>query len=382
MDFTIYFCNDGTLRAKFSDNKPLIPVKFLQENGANQNNDLKFWSRWWESNVYFEEGLTVGKFLFCLEPWAQFWTDITGKNVAEYIKEARRPFLLKKDNPDDPPLDWVGLFYHTEASPSTEYDKTDDDLFEKDINAWFQSKKDMRLTGEWEIYSSYKLSGFRKGVEEQYSIDYTPMNELANLPMILSNKQWLYFSNWSMERVLGKTKGDIFKKDAFGVCSLPKAKMKFLLGEKHHRMRDVVEGFFWWMYSTPARRQDFVDQLMDAKYDIDAMRDNHDVVVVDEKSNVVNLFDKNEEAEKEDSSDERKLQVKVVPGAFDSLISAYEQDSEYWEDMLKLANKQEKVVLKIGKTQEAKAPETRLFGYIVPEDDLKANPQPTEFKKV
>lgn len=31
MDFQIYFCVDGILRAKFSEEQPLIPIKFLQE---------------------------------------------------------------------------------------------------------------------------------------------------------------------------------------------------------------------------------------------------------------------------------------------------------------------------------------------------------------
>ena len=120
MAFQLYFCTDGILRAKLSDNKPMIPVKFLQESGENPDNDFRFWVRWWESNVHFESGLTVGKFLACLEPWGEFWSDFTGKNVVEYIKESRRPIVVKNKENDEEPLSWVGLSYYTEISPETE----------------------------------------------------------------------------------------------------------------------------------------------------------------------------------------------------------------------------------------------------------------------
>ena len=122
MDFDIYFCKDGILRAKYSDKYPMIPLNFIQQNLKQK--DLSFWSRWWESNVYFEDGLTVGKFLICLEPWAEFWGDMTLKNVSAYIAEVRKPYDISKEK--EKPLSWIGISYYTELDTSVEYKKDDD----------------------------------------------------------------------------------------------------------------------------------------------------------------------------------------------------------------------------------------------------------------
>lgn len=379
MDFKIYFCADGVLRAQFSEKKPMIPVKFLQDNSVFKDNDFKFWTRWWESNVYFEEGLTVSKFLFCLEPWSDFWSTITGKHVDEYIKEARRPISVKSNDEDDSSLDWVGLFYYTEVEADTEYEKNkeEDELMDRDLNAWFNSPKNVRLSGSWNMHSAYKLTGFSKGIEEQYSVDYTPMNKLANVPFILSDKQWLYFNDWQYKRVLGENKS-ILNEDSFGICEVGgEHKMKFLIGERHHSMREVVEGFFWWMYATPARREDFVSQLKETKDEIDEMRAEEEKV----KDNVIPLFGKDDSTEEfSESTEEKKLKVNVAPGAFDSMINSFNRDKEYWSEMLDLAAKNNNVVLKIGNTQLNKEPENRVFSYIVKPEDAKANPIPTEYK--
>lgn len=380
MDFKLYFCTDGILRAQFSEKQPMIPLKFLQEKSPFKDNDLRFWTRWWESNTYFEEGLTVNKFLFCLEPWAGFWTDITHKDIQLYVQEARKPCIVKDTEKD--PLDWIELSYHTEVEPETEYQRDDDNLFERDLNAWFNSPKEMRLTGQWNIHSAYKLTGYKIGQVEQYGVDHCPINEIGNLPLVLSNKQIVYFTSWSAARVLGKAKADIFKKDAFGVSSIPH--MKFVKGEKHHNIRDVVEGFFWWFSSTPAKRDAFMEELMSIKDDIDA--DISEQEAQEETNNVVALFpnehnDSESENPKQEDSGEKKMKIKVADGAFSSIISRYERDKDYWEDMLEAA-KEGEVILKIGQTISQASLENRIFSHILKEDDAKENPQPSEYKKI
>ena len=44
MDYTLWFCKDGILRAKLKDSSEMISVKFLQEQ-KNQN-DMNFWFGW------------------------------------------------------------------------------------------------------------------------------------------------------------------------------------------------------------------------------------------------------------------------------------------------------------------------------------------------
>ncbi len=384
MDFDLYFCADGILRAKLGNDKPMIPVKFLQDNGVNKENDFRFWARWWESTAYFESGLTVSKFLSCLEPWGEFWSDFTGKDVIAYIKESRRPIAIIDKEEDEKPLDWVCISYYTDASPVSEYsDKEDLEDMLEDINEWFNKPKNTRLTGQWDIHSSYKVTGFVKDQEEQYSIDYSPLNKLANLPIILNNKHVFTFCNWKLSQILGNDKEHFFQENAFGLCSMSEGFTKFIIGEKSHTMRDIVEGFFWWFHSNPTRRNEFVESILERKDEIneaiEASLEDEDME--DKPSNVVSLFANDNEnviAPKENDSKVRK--VSIANNAFSPLIMSMERDKSYWEEMLEKAYKDKNVILKIGQIEEAKALEKRVFSHIIKDENDPANPKPSEYK--
>jgi len=364
MNFQLYFCADGILRAKFSDDKPMIPVKFIYDNSDFAENDFKFWTRWWKYNVYFEEGLTVGKFLSCLEPWAEFWGDITGKDVREYIKEACHPVIIKKSTSDKLSLDWVGLFYYNKIEAEIEYFDEDDNFFEKDINEWINKPQNARLTGKWNIYSGYNLSGFINGKKEEYCIDHTPMNKLYNIPFILSDKQILYFNNLQFVNDNFNIKTDhVLDKNAFGVCEINN--IRFVVGKKYHTMRNVIEGFFFGMHQTPSHRQDFLRQL----------KNINDEIKQTEKD--LNKNDRNTEI----TNNKKSIKINITPNAFNPIITKIERDAEYWEHMLKLA-RYDNVVLRIGKINLAKEPENRFLNYIIDHNDKLANPQPSDYKLI
>lgn len=325
MNFRIYFCADGILRASFSKEKPMIPLKFLQENGSQKDNDLRFWVKWWESYVVFEEGLTVGKFLQCLEPWSEFWQDITGKDVGAYAKEARTPLSVEDTSEG---LDWVSLSYNTEVCPNVDYHEDSEAKADESFEDWLNAPMKKRLTGMWDIHSSYKLSGFTKGENEQYCIDYSPMNRLANLPFVLSQKHVLHISQFKLKRYFKNTNDAIFKDDAFGICSLHEGKTQYLVGEREHRMREVVEGFFWWLPGNPTKRKNFIDRVLSQKDEIVDILEN----TPKKEDNVVNIFkedvSKQEIDEVENETTETKLKVKVSDGAFSGIIAAHDADEE------------------------------------------------------
>lgn len=428
MEFTIYFCADGILRAKFSDNKPMIPLKFLQEQ--NGKSDFQFWVAWWKNEVFFEEGLTVGKFLICLEPWTEFWSDMTNTNLKAYFSELRKPLIVNNQNNDpdidDRIFDWVNIVYRSELEPTTEYLKEDEEI--EDIQEWFNSPKTKRLTGKWRLQSSYVINGFHNGEAEHYSIDYTPMNELANVPIYLAKDHQIYLTDYDLKNILG-SKQYLFKKDAFGVNTVTqkgfknkKYQIKFLLEEKSHNLRDVLEGFFHWMYKEPATRDDFIESLKNIKDSLNEdfetssfEEDSLDNIVTDLKefkdslndseeesfketmgdfvnkleeapqdmNNVISLHGKNLSAEKENNEESAdKLEIKVAPGAFSPLVEAFERDNDYWEAMISNASKDANVVLKIGKVQIAEQPENRIFNMIIDPNDTKANPIPSEYKTI
>lgn len=370
MDFDIHFCSDGILRAKLSNDKPMIPVKFLQDNGVSKNNDFRFWARWWESNIYFESGLTIGKFLSCLEPWGDFWSDLTGKDVVAYIKESRIPIVLKKEE-NERQLSWISLAYHTDLSPISEYsdqNKNSENIL-GNINEWMNKAINTRLTGEWEVYSSYKISGFYEGREEQYSIYYSPMNKLANVLIVLNDKQLIYFSNWKLNQILGNGKNHFFKDDAFGLCSLKDGFIQFIVGQKHHTMRNIVEGFFNCFPSNPIRRE----ELQSRTRELSNINENKIEEVI--KSNIIDLFTK----EKQNIVNDKNQKINI-DNPLNPIIFSIKNDEEYWEEMLKKSYKQNNVILKIGKIEEAKAPEKRIYGYLIKNDDDPANPKPSSYK--
>lgn len=107
-----------------------------------------------------------------------------------------------------------------------------------------------------------------------------------------------------------------------------------------------------------------------------------------EESNVINLF--GQDNQKEDDRDvvetieqdgqPKKLKVKVASNAFSPILETISSDNKYWEAMIDLASKENGVVLKIGKIEEATEPEKRVFGHIIKGDDDPANPKPSEYK--
>lgn len=397
MQFTIYFCADGILRAKFSDNKPMIPLKFLQNESGKD--DFQFWVCWWKNPVLFEDGLTFGKFLICLEPWSQFWSDMTDINLKSYFTELRKPLIVNNNhNPeiDNRQFDWVNIVYRSELEPTTEYLKEEQEI--EDLQEWFNSPKTQRLTGKWSLQSSYVINGFHIGEAEHYSINYTPLNELANVPLYLAKDHQITISDFDLKRILG-SKAEFFKKNTFGVNTVvskgfknKKYEIKFLIEEKRHTLREMIEGFFHWMYREPATRDDFIETLKEIKDNLtlepDVLSQSSDIETTQDNfehtSNVIAINSKNISSENNhelsQDIDNAGLEIKVAPGAFSPLVESLERDNDYWEEMISNAAKDPNVILKIGQVTLAEQPENRIFNLIIDPNDPKANPQPSEYK--
>lgn len=376
MEFEIIFCTDGILRIKFG-NKPMIPAKFIHDSNPNYGSDLGFWTRFWEDYTYFEEGLTVRQFLSCLEPWSEFFADLTHKNIQAFIDESKKPALIRDD--DEHPLTWVSLSYITEVELKLEYEPDED---RGNFADWFNKEHNAKLTGDWEIHGSYKLTGYSEGYEEQYGIDHSPMTDLANLPLILDPKQILVVSDFSAKRILGKDY-QMFKDDSFGIRTLAHGsgyKTTYLQGTRYHRFREVIEGFFWWFPYDPISREEFNESLKMSVDEIKEMEEFEEPET-NESSNVVPLFKEANDVIEDDNSnndsDDKKIKkVVVAPGAFDSLIRQADKKTVFWEELLE-KSKSNDVVLKIGELKKSEAPENRIFSFIAPTDDIS-----TPYKKI
>lgn len=346
-DFTIYFCADGVLRMRFGE-AALLPMSYIQKQ--REENDLKFFSKIWDYNTEFEKGLTIGKFLECLSPWTDFWSDLTGTDVEAYIKESRKPTLVKDS---DDKLDWAGLFFSTEINNKIEYKDLTDNIFDF-------ANQEVALTGNWDITSSYHLTGFKLGEENQYGIDSCPLNEIVNLPFYLSDNQNIYVFNYNVSDFFeGK---ELLNSNAFGVRVATSENGKpihYIKGDKYHGLRDIVEGFFYWFSYSPIERENIAQEIQSAISQID---------------NSIEKSDEEKEVDTEKDSD-KPLKIVVAPNAFDGLVESMNRKDDYWKKMIS-NSKKEKVIPRIGKVEKGHLPEQRVYSIIVNEEDLQ-----TDFKK-
>lgn len=373
MNFTLVFCKDGVLRVTCGNSKMPLPLKFLQnEHQTNKDNDLAFLARWWEDDVIFEEGTTVGSFLRCLEPWQKFWQDFIGKDIPAYIAESRRPVLVKSDTDpdvDNRPLDWVKLYYVTEFSADIHFEERKKG---ETFGQWMNANKKVQFNGYWDVDGHYTLSGYHKGEVEQYGVDHCSMSELANVPFVLGSDHIVHVTDYYCKKYLGKNKS-LFNHKAFGLRKLDERKrhqFDYILSKKRHNLKSVVDAFFWWFAATPVSRDAFTESLRDSVKELDdALAEEKKVLEnskhTDEKSS------EKEVVQEDDTGVKGQLKVRVAPGAFDGLTAQMEKEKDYWtEHVDKYKASTGKGVVRIGSIKKATDLENRVFSSIVEKADL------------
>jgi hypothetical protein len=339
----LIFCNDGVLRVRYNDELPLVDLKSFQD--LSGDDDLNFITGWWEENVVFEEGLTIAKFLMCLEPWAKLWSIITKKDIAAYIKESRKPTIVKETDKK-----WYAVIgYFTDVEPELQHSTSASDFtsFEDFLN----NRTPPTLKPKWNFHGHYKLNGHVQGEVEHYSLDYSPMNEMANYPLYLSPNHMVNVSKFYVEKYGDAETVDLFNYDGLGMRSVTHEDRThhYIIGDKSHNLRDVVEAFFWWLPHSPTSRDAFNAKL---KEDLDRL--DIDVSKVVEKT----------------VDDETEIKIVVADGAFDGLTSQWEAEKKYFLDGLEQAKKAKICKLRVGGAKEGKVPEKRVSLWLVDDEDL------------
>ncbi len=364
MLFNIYFCVDGVLRATPLDSKGvLIPLTFIQQN--ENKSDLAFWGQWWHSSVIFEKGLTVAQFLRCIAPWAHFWGELTQTDISAYISEMRKPHLVSHLDESEDKIDWINLSVMTTLKPEISYAPDDSILAHSfKVNEWLNAKKQTQLTGEWHIDSVYALTGYVIGKEEHYAVDYMPMNKLANLPLVLDDKQYIVIDDHYLKAILSDEQL-LLKETAFSVCKMEDC-LTYLVSKKRHSMRDVMDGFFENLSQTPVLRDELTATLKES------------LSAIDYADTLAENSTESDETNKE--SNEGHSCVKVMPGVFDSLIEDEINFNRYWNKLKTMASKDKTAVLRINSPLKGVAPEKRIYKYIMDEKENNTLPMPSDYK--
>lgn len=327
MNFTLVFCADGVLRARLSKDQPMIALNFLQKQ-EQVIEDWKWWAKWWEAKTVFEKGLTVANFLKALEPWKEYWDVAIGKSVSSYIQESRKPLLTGSKKT----LDYVSIFYGTYVSEEIDFEDNRDES--QSIEQFFEEKMRYCFTG-WNTDAYYHMSGYIKGDENSYDVTFMMLNELANVEIYLDNKQYLSVSDTLMKKSLPHQR--LLSKKAFAIRQCHD--YYFIESSKEHRLRDVVEAFFWWMPKNAKMREEILE-----------------IIGVDDEHS--------ESIENEGDKNAQISGIVIEPDCFSMINQHYENDQQYWQFMLSQYY-QEKEMVRIGEVKPAILPEQRYGNTII-----------------
>jgi hypothetical protein len=385
IDGQIIFCADGILRIYFGS--PLLAVKDVQDHEAalyekNKNektnkqgfSDYKFWSKWWHSEVVFEKGLTLGKFLQCLEPWGDFFADLTGKDVPGYINESKK--LILKDNQYENA--YIALFAETEFSADKSYPEDDlsdsENAHENFLNMLNHGKKSF-YNGNWTWWSKYMLTLYYQGESDHYSVSTSPLNKFAHLPLYLDNNQYMY--EFDALRSSVDKQSVLINESVHGVQKAYSHRSDepicFLMGKKTHTTREVIEGFFNFFATNPQTR-DYRNDEMQAI--VDNYEENQDSSTLPQKeenhnkTNVSLVLIKDGEPTPElpvnhTNTTTEDSEVVFNENAYDDLFNFWDQQIFYWQDVIDSIAKKPQVILKLNYNQPEARPELRMFGLIV-----------------
>lgn len=347
MKFHMVFCADGVLRAQYN-NHPLIPMDFLQRNSIFHHNDFSFWTKWWDKNIIFEEGLTIATFLCALEPWASFWSTLLSKDIKSYIKESKKPTLI--DDIDNR-MSWISLGYNIELSPQVNYDTKN---INHNVLEWLKQKT--RFTGKWDISECYQLTGYIKDTNEHYFIHHLPFNTMANVPLVLLPNQMLYvLGSFKINESIGQ-EHSLFNSNALGLKKVQvgqycKSTQEYIEGSKSHNLREIIEGFFSNFLASPAVR-DQTNQIINNAINKSFSITQEETIEID---NVISLATGKPKKLKEDDFASTNY-MENLPN---------NKSEDYWQQMLQLAKKDNEVYIKIGKVNSASPIEDRVLGKLI-----------------
>ncbi|WP_350313967.1 hypothetical protein OHJ28_17835 [Dickeya fangzhongdai] len=344
MEGKLIFCSDAILRFRSDyDDTTALPLLSLQNTLSKGAVDTFFLLRFFRHEVIIEKGTTLANIFFAIEPWADLLAAYLDRNVRAYIDEVRKPSKSTTWN-----LDWIEIDRRTGIYRSYEYREQ---MEGEELTAYFNRER--IPTKEFVIESSCDASGFTKGDNERWSIS-GDIHEIKNLPVILYNKQ-------TLSAHLDK-KNILFNKDTPGVHD--DGNGSFIFGETSLLFYEVMEAIFisGLFYDTP---QYACESLEEIKRLSECLHDNvneNSVNNVDD-DNVLNVSEK--EPIKADDEEEKLMTVKIVDGAFDSVIDHMEYESEQWKYLKEQCKGDNNLPVRIGPIEQAEPPELRLFGKIV-----------------
>lgn len=324
MEGQLIFCSDSILRFR-SDYDETTALPLLSIQRAILDTDPFFLLRFFRHTVMIEEGTTLANIFFAIEPWKELLTAYLDRDVGAYIDEVRKP-----SKPTAWDLEWIGIDRRSSVYRVYQrQDMGDGEDFTARLN------RERIPTDEFDIESGCDASGFIKGDKERWSLSEN-VHEIKNLPVILYNKQTL----------MTLQKDELLKESASGVNSTDRS--HFVYGDTSFSFYEVMEAIFisGLFFHSPLTAEGSYEELKNSL------------------SGLENRVSKETESNLTDGGEDKPLKIEVADGAFDSLITHMESETENWQLIKKQCQKESALPVRIGVITSAKLPELRLCGVI------------------
>lgn len=342
MDGKVIFGKDGVLRFRsYVDESKAIPLVLIQE--AQEANPYSFFLQQMRKTFILEDGSTIASFALCLEPWANVVSDITDRNFQSYIDEIRKPSAE------------LPVFNRCEVRKQLSFSR---ELYHEPLPegvnwlTWLNRTRETVWLDSYQLTHDYNICGYTDGDPSNYSMSCS-IHELKNVPLVI-NRQPVIFTSIRAEHAPA-----LLNVSAAGVSVQERDEPKFsTLVAKGATDEDmtvldliqvVVEDGLW--FNTPQGAINLNALLADQieHLDLDEPEGLEEVPV----------------GELEDEEDEEKrLTIKVAPGAFDGITAHYNREQEEWDELVAKMQPTGRLSYRIGEITEATPTDDRGFGMI------------------
>ncbi|SFR01124.1 hypothetical protein SAMN04487773_1055 [Enterobacter sp. kpr-6] len=330
MEGQLIFCSDSILRFR-SDYEETTALPLLSIQKTISATDPFFLLRFFRHTVIIEEGTTLANIFFAIEPWKELLTAYLDRDVAAYIDEVKKP---SKSSTWD--LEWIGIDRRSAVYRAYQYEDKDDG---EDFTDWLNRER--IPTDQFDIESSCDASGFIKGDKERWSLSGN-IHEIKNLPVILYNKQTL----------MTVQKDDVLRESVTGVKSTDHSRLVY--GDTSFSFSEVMEAIFisGLFFDTPQAAESSFEELKNSLAGLEGD------------------ISKTAEYNSGDSEKEKPLKVEIADGAFDSLITHMDSETENWLLIKKQCQQEGSLPIRIGVITPAEPPELCLYGVVIKPDDV------------
>lgn len=346
MDGKLIFCKDGILRFQSDyDNEKIIPYVLIEE--ALNIKPAKSLLQMLKRNAYIESGSTLGSFILCLEPWAEYVTDYVDRNVMAYISAIRKPSDKKMA------FDKIEIKRIFSLSRDLDFGKMPENI---DFEEWLNTPKEPKILNTFNLEEFSSVCGYINGDPSNYSVSSNNIHEIKNVPLILNRKKHVI----EYSGIRTEAKGSALNSNTEGVYSVDKTLFIETKDDNSFSFEILLEAVFCeaLFYETPNGADNLRAILTESLSELNSKKEDQNSELVSEVEDLI-----------DDQKLEKPLKVEIAEGAFSSLVTHSIREQNEWDSLMNKIKTNSRYPIKIGKIQEDKSKENRLNALILDENN-------------